>query len=238
MERAVTEIVVCSDLTAGYGGIPVLRGLDLVLREGEVVAMLGANGAGKTTGLMSIVGLLRPMGGNVSFAGRPVRSGQTHRLAREGLSLVPDDRSVFFGLTVRENLRLARHARGVDATAIALDYFPALEPKMSVRAGTLSGGEQQMLAIGRALACRPRVLLVDEMSLGLAPVIVKRLLPVMRRISTDLGTAILIVEQHVDLALQFSDRAYVLSRGEVINQGKSADLLQQRHLLEASYLGG
>jgi branched-chain amino acid transport system ATP-binding protein len=152
---------------------------------------------------------------------------------------VPDDRSLFYGLSTRQNLRLAvTNRREVSSTLKqVIDYFPALEPLLDRRAGLLSGGEQQMLAVGRALAMKPKVLMVDEMSLGLAPIIVQRLLPVVRRIAEEMGTAVLLVEQHVDLALEVADRAYVLDRGHVVIEGKARELLNNRDLLTASYMG-
>jgi branched-chain amino acid transport system ATP-binding protein len=233
----VTTIVECRGVTAGYSNVPIVRHLDLAIDEGEVVAILGPNGAGKTTTLMTLAGLLSPIEGTIRFRGRPVESGRPDRTARRGLVLVPDDRSIFYDLTTRENIRLGRAQSRTDAIRIVLDYFPELQTRMNVRAGLLSGGEQQMLAIGRAITMRPKLLMVDEMSLGLAPVIVKRLLPTMRRIANDLGTAILLVEQHVDLALQVVDRAYVLSHGQVIRHGSAEELSHERTVLESSYLG-
>jgi branched-chain amino acid transport system ATP-binding protein len=216
--------------------VPVIRDLDLEVGAGEVVAVLGPNGAGKTTTLLTLAGLLAPIRGEAFLGGERIQSGRPHRVARRGLSLVPDDRSIFFGLTTLENLRLARGA-GEDPVRLVLEYFPALEKRLSLRAGLLSGGEQQMLALGRAIAMRPKALLVDEMSLGLAPVIVKSLMPVLRRIATELGTAVLMVEQHIDIALRSADRAYVLNHGDLVRQGAAADLAAQRDLVEASYLG-
>jgi branched-chain amino acid transport system ATP-binding protein len=233
----MAAVIDCAGLTSGYAGVPVIRDLDLTVGEGELVAVLGPNGAGKTTALLTIAGVLRPIGGAVRFLGVPVDGGRPDRVARRGLCLVPDDRSVFFDLTVRENIRMGRGRRYGDPVRVVLDYFPALESRLRMRAGLLSGGEQQMLAIGRAITMRPRALMVDEMSLGLAPVIVKKLLPVMRRIADDLGCAILLVEQHVDLALQVVDRAYVFNHGAMVQEGPAAELRRQRDLIEASYLG-
>jgi branched-chain amino acid transport system ATP-binding protein len=214
-----------------------VRGLDLHVDAGEVVALLGPNGAGKTTTLLTLVGVLRAIKGDARFDGDAVRGGRPHQVARRGMILVPDDRSVFFDLTTRENIQLGRRAQDGDAVRSVLDYFPSLESRLDTRAGLLSGGEQQMLALGRAISMRPKALMIDEMSLGLAPVIVKQLLPVVRRVATELGTAVLIVEQHVDLALQNVDRAYVLNHGYLQRQGTAADLLSERGLLESSYLG-
>jgi branched-chain amino acid transport system ATP-binding protein len=233
----MTRIAECRGLVAGYAGVPVVRDLDLHVEAGEVVALLGPNGAGKTTTLLTLSGLLKPLSGTVEVLGKRVAAGRPHRVARAGLALVPDDRSLFFGLSARENLRLGARGRHGGVEAMVLDYFPALESRMSTRAGLLSGGEQQMLAIGRALAQNPKVLLIDEMSLGLAPVIVQRMLPVIRRIAADLGTGVLMVEQHIDLALEVADRAYVLNHGALALSGTAAGLAKDRALLETSYLG-
>ena len=225
-----------SDMSTGYQGVPVVRDLNLHVEEGEVVALLGPNGAGKTTTLLTTSAMNPLLKGDIKVLGRSVKGRQPHHVARDGLAHVPEDRSLFFQLTVRENLRLKTKPGSKELLA-ALEYFPALEPLMDRRAGLLSGGEQQMLAMARALTVRPKLLMVDEMSLGLAPIIVERLLPILRDIASSTGTGILLVEQHVHLALEVADRAYVLSHGNLVLEGTAAYLRENSHLLERSYLG-
>ncbi len=226
------------DLSAGYRGVPVVRELNLEVRPGEVVALLGPNGAGKTTTLETIAGLNRPISGTVELSGQNVGGEPAHVLARRSLALVPEGRALFPGLTVREHLRLAG-GRGQRASREEelLEMLPELRKCLGRKAGLLSGGEQQMLAVGRALVMRPRLLLVDEMSLGLAPVIVERLLPILRRAADELGSSVLFVEQHVALALEISDRAYVMTHGRIRLEGPAVELRERRELLAASYLG-
>jgi branched-chain amino acid transport system ATP-binding protein len=225
------------DMSTGYNGVPVVRNLNLHVNEGEVVALLGPNGAGKTTTLLTTSALNPILGGDIRVMGQSVKGRRPHLIAREGLSHVPEDRSLFFQLTVRENLKLGA-AKGSADLNQALGYFPALEKLMDRKAGLLSGGEQQMLAMARALTVKPKMLMVDEMSLGLAPIIVERLLPVLRRIADETGAGVLLVEQHVHLALEVADRAYVMNHGSMVLEGDAKHLAANRHLLESSYLGG
>jgi branched-chain amino acid transport system ATP-binding protein len=228
-------------LSAGYGGIPVVRDFSMHVKRGEIVALLGPNGAGKTTTLLTISGILRPILGSVSVLGKPVLGGKPHLVARSGLAHVAEDRSLFFDLTVAENLKLGltgERSRQKVAMERAMEFFPALQPLRSRRAGLLSGGEQQMLAMARALASEPKALLVDEMSMGLAPIIVERMIPIVRRVADETGTGVIIVEQHVSMALSVADRGYVLNHGDLVLEGTAAELLARRDLLEASYMGG
>jgi len=217
-------------LTVGYGDVPVVNGIDLRVPTGELVALLGPNGAGKTTTMLAIAGVL-PSTGRIDFEGRQL-TGPLHRRARRGLGFISEERAVFRQLSARINLDLG--SGGVDG---ALELFPELERLLDRPAGLLSGGEQQMLVLARALAARPTLLLVDELSLGLAPMIVQRLLTALRT-AADGGTAVLIVEQHAQQALQIADRAYVLRRGVVELEGSGAEMLSRLDEIERSYLGG
>jgi branched-chain amino acid transport system ATP-binding protein len=223
-------------MSAGYDEAAVVRGLDIRIDGGEIVALLGANGAGKTTTLRAISGLVHPMEGRIVYHGTDLERMSPSARARDGIAHVPEGRGIFFGLTVAEHFRLGHRGETLDADA-AYRYFPALSELKERRAGLLSGGEQQMLAVGRALARHPKLLLLDELSLGLAPVIVERLLPVVRDYARESGCGVLLVEQHVQLALTIADRGYVLSHGEILMHEKAEALRANRPLLVASYLG-
>ncbi|MBC48168.1 MAG: ABC transporter ATP-binding protein [Ilumatobacter sp.] len=233
-------VVSVEGLSAGYGGVPIVRNLSLTVGAGEVVALLGPNGAGKTTTLLTLSGLLAPIAGQVDVLGATIVGVRPHLLPRRGVAHVPEDRSLFFDLTVEENIRLGSTGdRAVrrDARDRALTLFPALQPLARRKAGLLSGGEQQMLAMARSLASEPKVLLVDELSLGLAPIIVEQLLQIVRNIADETGCGVLIVEQHVHMALEIADRGYVLGNGKLRLEGQASDLAANRSLLEETYLG-
>jgi branched-chain amino acid transport system ATP-binding protein len=229
------------DLCAGHGRAVVVRGLDLCVRAGEVVALLGPNGAGKTTTLLTVSGLLPTMGGTIKYLGHSTRGRRPQHLSADGMAHVPDDRGLFPGLTVAEHLdlatgRLGRAGRAA-ARARVVGWFPQLAPLLDRRAGLLSGGEQQMLALARALVREPRLLMVDEMSLGLAPIVVESLLPIVRQVAEESGCGVLLVEQHAPMALEVADHAVVLSHGDVVTAGSADELLGDREGLLASYLG-
>ena len=225
----MTPVLETRQLQAGYGDATVVRDFNLRVEAGEVVSLLGRNGAGKTTALLTMAGALSPLGGEISFLGETGRASLSAR-SRRGLGLMTDDRSVFFGLTGRENLRVAR---GDDHV---LELFPELEPLLDRPAGLLSGGEQQMLGLAAVLSRRPKLLLIDELSFGLAPRIVQRLMKAVREVA-DGGTAVILVEQFARLALEVADRAYVLVNGRIETEGSTQELRANMEELESKYLG-
>jgi ABC-type branched-subunit amino acid transport system ATPase component len=224
-------------LAAGYGAEPVLKGIDLAVREREMVAVLGANGAGKSTLMRALSGLLRPVAGNVALAGEDLARLPAHRVAARGLVLVPEGRQVFPELSVLDNLRmgafLRRDASGADIDSM-LERFPRLRERLHQRAGLLSGGEQQMLAVARGLMGRPRVLLLDEPSLGLAPAVINDLFAALDRLRAESAT-ILLVDQMSGLALALADRAYVLEGGRMVASGAAHEIVRAG-VLEKAYL--
>ena len=222
-------LLMARSVMAGHHGHPIVHDLDLEVRPGEVVALLGPNGAGKTTTLRTLSGELPLLGGTVWFNGS-VTKESLHRRARKGLSCVSDNRSIFMKLSTLDNLRVGR----VDVKR-ALELFPQLGPLLKRTAGQLSGGEQQMLTLARALARRPKLLLADELSLGLAPLVVTHLLETVRRVANDDGMGVLLVEQHVNQALRYADRVYAMRRGAIVLSGSAAEVgprLQEAYLSE------
>ena len=219
-----------SKLSAGYQKVPVVHDLDFTAAPGEIVALLGANGAGKTTALLTMAGAQPALGGELEVLGVADPKEALDDRVRRGLALLTDDRSIFRGLTTRENLRLGRGSED-----LALEAFPELKRLMNRPAGLLSGGEQQMLGLGRVLAAKPKLLLADELSLGLAPIIVNRLLTAVRALA-DEGCAVVLVEQQVRLVLEVADRGYVLRHGQVELSGTAAELKAKRADIERSYL--
>jgi branched-chain amino acid transport system ATP-binding protein len=230
----VNTLLAVDDLHAGYGRTAVVRDLSFRVDEGEIVALLGPNGAGKTTTLLTVSGLLPALRGSVRLFHSRVDSGSPFRLARRGLAHVTEGRSLFHKLTVRENLQLATRSRRRPDVG---EYFPPLEPLMDRRAGLLSGGEQQMLAIARAIVSRPRLLMIDEMSLGLAPMVLERLTLAVRRIADKTGIGVLLVEQHVPVAMSIADRAILLRHGRAVADATPTALALRPEILREGYLG-
>ena len=226
-------------LRGGYGPIQVLHGLDFLVEEGSVTALLGANGAGKTTTLRALCGMIRAEG-DVLFKGQRITGMATEEIARLGVAHVPDGRGTFMELTVEENFKLGAYTRRdgkVQADFARMwAWFPRLKQRWKQQAGTLSGGEQQMLAIARALLMRPKLLLLDEPSFGLAPLIVQEIFGIMRRIREESGVGILLVEQNANLALELADRAYLLETGSIVTSGPAAEIRQDEAIRRA-YLG-
>ena len=240
---ATDALLACHRLDAGYDQVQILFGVDLEIREGEIVALLGTNGAGKSTLLKAISGLLDPIGGAIFFDGRDITHADANTTARLGIAQVPGGRGIFPTLSVGENLRVATwmtrgdRAYSKQATERVLEYFPVLRERWDTQAGSLSGGEQQMLSLGQAFIARPKLMLIDELSLGLAPTVVEKLLEIVRAIH-DNGTTIILVEQSVNVALRLAERALFLEKGEVRFAGPTADLLERKDILRAVFLSG
>jgi branched-chain amino acid transport system ATP-binding protein len=234
------SLLALESLQVSYGGIRAVKGIDLHVERGELVCLIGANGAGKTTTLRAITGLVRAAGGRIVYDGGDIAALRVHEIARRGLALVPEGRGVFAQLTIEENLAMGAYARS-DRSGVAADVeraftlFPRLKERRRQTAGTLSGGEQQMLAISRALMSRPKLLLLDEPSMGLAPLMVERIFEVVRGIAAE-GVTMLLVEQNARLALEVSHRGYVLEGGLVAFSGEARSLLGDARIREA-YLG-
>jgi len=228
------------DLTVGYGDIAVLRGLDLRIEAGRLVALIGANGAGKTTLLRTISGLLRPSGGSIVLNGQPLQGLRPHEVVRVGFVQSPEGKQLFGAMSIRENLLVGAHnprARAVRAQTLkeVFELFPILEERQNVPAATLSGGQQQMVAVARALMAKPALLALDEPSLGLAPIMVDRVFESIRRIRA-LGVTVLVIEQNVFKVLQMADHGYVLENGRIVLSGSGRALLVDEHLRN-TYLG-
>ncbi len=235
------KLLEIKDLCVAYGGIRAVDGINLHIRQGELVTLIGANGAGKTTTLKSIVSWIKAKSGSIVYDGRDITKTETHHFVQQGLVMVPEGRGIFPRLTVAENLDMGAFRRR-DADEVAKDIqhvyelFPRLKERARQLAGTLSGGEQQMLAIGRAMVSRPKLLLLDEPSMGLAPIIVEQIFEIIRTISSE-GVTILLVEQNAKIALEHAHRGYVMESGKITMEGDAQTLLNDERVLSA-YLGG
>ena len=228
-----------SNLRAGYGAVEVLRGIDLAISKGEIVTLLGSNGVGKTTFSAVVSGLLKPWSGSITFEGKPIAGFTPQTIVDEGLIQVPEGRHVFPNLTVRENLELGSYRRGRANRSKNIEHvvhiFPRLKERFAQNAGTLSGGEQQMLAIGRGMMAEPKLLILDEPSIGLSPLLVEEMFSLIKQLNTD-GLTILLVEQNVLQSMEIADRAFVMENGEIRLSGIPADLMDDPEL-QRSYLG-
>jgi branched-chain amino acid transport system ATP-binding protein len=237
----MSELLRIDELRVAYGSIEALHGVTLAVSEGEAVAVLGANGAGKTTLLRAISGVLKPKSGRIVFADRDIAGRPAHKVVRLGISQVPEGRLVFGRLSVTDNLRLGAWPiyggkLPPSAARPIFDLFPRLEERKDQLAGTLSGGEQQMLAVGRALVSRPRILLLDEPSMGLSPMIANSIFGAIKTINADQGVAVLLVEQNITRALATASRGYILERGRIAEEGPAGDL--STDAIKSAYLGG
>lgn len=230
-----------SNIVAGYGHITALKGISLYVPEGKIVTLIGANGAGKSTTMKTIMGIVKAQEGDVTFEGKSLKGKKSYQVVDMGISLVPEGRQVLQSMSVEENLRLGAYKRS-DKDGIAADLkkvydrFPRLLERKAQYAGTLSGGEQQMLAIGRAMMSRPKVLLLDEPSMGLAPIVVQEIFDVIKAINEG-GTTVLLVEQNAKKALKIADYAYVMETGKIVLHGKASEVTDNPQVM-AAYLGG
>ncbi len=230
-----------NDLSVHYGVIQAVRGISLEVNEGEIVTLIGANGAGKTTAIRTISGLVKPSSGKIEFEGKPIQKVSPQKIVTHGISQVPEGRHVFPGLTVQENLEMGAFLRkdneGIKKSFSEIyERFPILKERKNQDASTLSGGEQQMLAMGRALMSKPRLLLLDEPSMGLAPIFIKEIFNIIQEIQQQ-GTTVLLIEQNAKMALSIADRGYVIETGKIVLQGTGAELLASEEVKKA-YLGG
>ena len=232
----MTALIETSNLNVGYGSLAVGRNINMRVESGKVTCVLGPNGAGKTTLLLTLAGFLEPLGGEVRISDAPQKKANAQRANQQGVVLIPDTRALFTQLNPVENLKLA-HRKGCISVDEVMDLFPALRERSKIKAGMLSGGEQQMLAMGRGIIQGPKVLLIDEMSMGLAPVIVEQLVPMVRQVADQTGAGVVLVEQHVRLALEVADTALVMVHGDVVLQDSAANLKANPQRMEDAYLG-
>lgn len=237
------ELLRVEDINVYYGSIHAIKNVSFHVDEGEIVTMIGANGAGKTTTMHTISGLLRSETGKIEYDGRTISKMEPHKIVSLGLAQCPEGRRVFSGLSVADNLEMGAYSRKDGKDAVRADFdmvyglFPRLKERRSQPAGTLSGGEQQMLAIGRALMCKPKMLLLDEPSMGLSPLLVKEIFHIIRTINKEQGVTVLLVEQNAKMALNIADRGYVLETGNITMEGKASDLVNDP-AVKSAYLGG
>jgi branched-chain amino acid transport system ATP-binding protein len=234
----MSELLKIEDLKVNYGGIEAVKGISLTVEEGQIVTLIGANGAGKSTTLRTISGLVKPRSGKITFCGEDITGMDPTNIVKRGITMAPEGRHIFPDMTVKENLRVGAYLRKDDITPdldMVYDLFPRLKERQWQLGGTLSGGEQQMLAVGRALMAKPRVMMLDEPSLGLAPLVVKDIFTIIQRINEQ-GVTILLIEQNANMALRVAHRAYVLETGNITMSGTGAELLADERIEEA-YLG-
>jgi branched-chain amino acid transport system ATP-binding protein len=234
----MSELLKIEDLKVNYGGIEAVKGISLTVEEGQIVTLIGANGAGKSTTLRTISGLVKPRSGKITFCGEDITGMDPTNIVKRGITMAPEGRHIFPDMTVKENLRVGAYLRKDDITPdldMVYDLFPRLKERQWQMGGTLSGGEQQMLAVGRALMAKPRVMMLDEPSLGLAPLVVKDIFTIVQRINEQ-GVTILLIEQNANMALRVAHRAYVLETGNITMSGTGAELLADERIEEA-YLG-